>query len=181
MYELLFDDLQDFHGAGLDADTAGNALGNRIICLVNHDLGGAGFRTLAAAGAELLVDHVHTGLGVLGDGIVLTGFHTLAALNTGHRLSTGTLGNDLNAGKVRIKLLIESLGAGLNTLQAGHALSRFIDGELFHSIYPPFIDIDLLIIHRNPQIATTFLDIPSVRDVNREIIGTQQEILEVFL
>ena len=130
---LLFDDLQDLHGASLDTDAAGDALGNRILILLDHDLEGAGFLALAAANAQLLVDHVHTGLGVLGDGTVLTGLHTLAALDADHGLGTGTLGNDLDAGQIGIEFLVECLGAGLDALQAGHTLSIFIDSQLLHS------------------------------------------------
>ena len=37
-----------------------------------HNLHGAGFHALAALDAQLLVDHVNAGLGVLGDGLVFT-------------------------------------------------------------------------------------------------------------
>ena len=73
MYFLLFDDFQNLHGAGLYADTAGDALGGnrRVLCL-DHNMEGAGFHTLAAANAELLIDHIDA-LCVLSDGTGLTG------------------------------------------------------------------------------------------------------------
>ena len=64
---LLLDDLQDLHGAGLDADATGDALGSGAILIGDDQVEGAGLSALAAAGAELLVDHVHAGLGILGD------------------------------------------------------------------------------------------------------------------
>ena len=129
---LLLNDLQNLHGAGLDTDTAGDALGNRIAILLNHDLHGACFHALAAADAELLIDHVHTGLGILGNCPLLADFHALAALDTDIGLSACALGNDLDAGQVGIELLIKSLRATLDTLQACHALGGFIDSEFFH-------------------------------------------------
>ena len=89
---------------------------------------------LAAADALLLVDHVHAGFGVLGDGLVLTGAHTLATLDAGVGLGTAVFpGNDLDAGLGDVEFLIESLGAGLGALQAGHAFDVFLSSELFHS------------------------------------------------
>ena len=132
-FNLLLHNLQNFHGAGLGADAAGNALGGRILGLEHHDLHGTSFDTLAAADTLLLVDHVHTGLGILGDGIMLTGAHALAALDTDVGLGTGALGNDLNTAQGNIKLLIKSLRAGLNTLQACHTFCIFLDSELLHS------------------------------------------------
>ena len=100
---------------------------------MNHDLHGADLDTLAAGNALLLVDHVNAGLGVLGDGTVLAGLHALAALDADHGLGTGTLGNDLDAGQVGIKLLVECLGAGFHALQTGHALAGLINSELLHN------------------------------------------------
>ena len=128
---LLFYDLQHFHGAGLDTDAAGDALGSGV--LQAHDLHGADLHALAAADALLLVDHVHAGLGVLGDGLVLAGAHALAALDANVGLGSIALSNDLDAGQVGIKFLIESLGAGLDALQAGHTFSGFINSELLHN------------------------------------------------
>ena len=88
---LLLNDLQDFHGAGLDTDATGDALGHRVALLVDHDLHGADLHALAAADAELLVDHVHTGLGILGDGTGFAHLSALTALNTGHWLCSAVL------------------------------------------------------------------------------------------
>ena len=130
---LLFDDLQDLHGASLCADAAGNALGSRALALHDHNLHGACLDTLAAADTQLLVDHVNTGLGVLSDGTMLTGSHALAALDAGIGLCAGTLCNDLDAGQIGIEFLVESGGASLNTLQASHTFSTLIDNELLHN------------------------------------------------
>ena len=131
--KLLLHNFQNFHGAGLDADTAGNALGSGIFGLQNHDLHGAGLDALAAGNAVLLVDHVNAGLGVLGDGIVLTSLHALAALDAGHGLGAGALGNDLDAGIIGMEFLIESLRAGTDALQTSHALHILFDRELLHN------------------------------------------------
>ena len=122
---LFFHDLQQIHGANLDADAAGNALRSRAFRLHDHDLHGAGFHALAAADTELLVDHVHAGLGILGNGAVFTGLHALAALNAGHRLDTGALCNNLDAAQIRMKFLVKRSGAGTHALQTGHALNAF--------------------------------------------------------
>ena len=97
MLDLFLHDFQQFHRACFDADAAGNALGSGAAFLEHDHVHGAGFGALAAADALLLVDHVHAGLGVLGDGLVLTGTHTLAALNAGIGLCTGTLGHDADS------------------------------------------------------------------------------------
>ena len=136
--KLLFDDLQQFHGANLGADAAGNALGSGILGLHDHNLHGAGLHALAAADAELLVDHVNAGLGILGDGAVLTGAHALAALDAGHRLGAGTLGNHLDAGQILMEFLIESSGTGTDTFQTCHALNIFLNSQLLHSKSYPF-------------------------------------------
>ena len=96
--KLLFNDFQQLHWASFDTNTAGDALGGRIFGLQNHDLHGTGFHALAAADAVLLVDHVHTGLGILGDGIMLTDLGAFTALDAGHGLCTSSLCNNLNAG-----------------------------------------------------------------------------------
>ena len=129
---LFLHDLQDLHGAGLDADTAGNALGNRILRLVDHDLHGADLNALTTAHTVLLADHVNTGLGILGNGAVLAGLHALAALNTDIGLRAGTLGNDLDAAQIRVKLFIKRLRASLNALQAGHTFRIFLNSQLLH-------------------------------------------------
>jgi hypothetical protein len=65
---------------------------------------------------------------------MLTSLHALAALDTSHGLSSTILaGNDLDAGQILIKFLIECLGASLDALQAGHALHIFLNSELLHS------------------------------------------------
>ena len=131
--KLLFDDLQDLHGASLCADAAGNALGSRTLSLHDHNLHGAGLDTLATTNTQLLVDHVDAGLGILSDSAVLTGSHALAALDAGIGLCASTLCNDLDAGQIGIKFLVESGGASLNTLQASHTFSVLIDNELLHN------------------------------------------------
>ena len=130
---LLFDDLQNIHGAGLDTDTAGDALGSRAFGLQNHDLHGAHFHALTAGNALLLIDHVDAGLRILSDGLMLTDLHALAALNAGHGLGTVALGNDLDAGIIGMEFLVECLGAGLNALQACHTFHILLCNELFHN------------------------------------------------
>ena len=116
MYKLLFHDLQDLHGASLYADAAGDALGGGAVFGHDHDLHGAGFHALAAGGAQLLIDHVHAGLGVLGDGTGLADLSALAALDAGHGLSACALGNDLDAAQIRVEFFVESVGAGTDAL-----------------------------------------------------------------
>jgi len=131
--KLFLNDLQDLHGAGLDTDAAGNALGCGSLGLQHHDLHGAGLHALAAGNTLLLVDHVHAGLGILGDGIMLAGTHALAALDTGIDLGSAVLAcHDLDAGQIGIEFLIESLRASLDALQAGHALLAFFDSQFLH-------------------------------------------------
>ena len=138
---LLLHNLQDLHGTGLDTDAAGDALGGGTLGLHDHDLHGAGLDALAAADALLLVDHVHTGLGVLGDCLVLTGAHALAALDTDIGLGTVALGNDLNAAEGHIIFLIEGFRTGLDTLQAGHAFGILLNSKFLHKKGHSFIDI----------------------------------------
>ena len=130
---LLFDDFQNLHGAGLDTDTAGDALGSGILGLHDHNLHGAGLDTLTATDALLLVDHVHTGLGVLGDGFMLAGAHALAALDAHIGLGTGALSHDLDAAQIGIKFLIKCHGAGADALQTCHTFSILLNNELLHS------------------------------------------------
>ena len=136
--ELLFHDFQNIHGANLGTDTAGDALGCRAIGLHDHNLHRAGFHALAAADAQLLVDHVNAGLGILGNGAVLANLHALAALNADNRLCALTLGNNLDAGQVLMKLLIESVGTGTDTLQTCHAFGILLNSKLLHSEGYPF-------------------------------------------
>ena len=145
---LLLDDLQDLHGAGLDADAAGDALGSGGVLVLDDQTEGAGLGTLAAGSAELLVDHVHAGLGVLGDGAVGAGLGTQTALGADLGLGSALALHDLDAGLGDVILLVESLGASLNTLQAGHALGALLDGQLLHKIDLLFrVIFDASIIH----------------------------------
>ena len=130
--KLLFDDLQNFHGASLDADAAGDALAGGSILRCDHDLHGADLHALTAGGAQLLVDHVDTGLGILGNGTGLTDLHALTALDADIGLCAGTLGNDTDAGQVLIELLIKCSRASTDALQASHALYIFLNCELLH-------------------------------------------------
>ena len=130
---LLLYDLQNFHGASFDADATGNALGCGILGLEDHDLHGAGLNALATRDTILLIDHVHTGLGILGDSVMLTSLHALATLDAGHGLSAAVLaGNDLDAGIIRMELLVKCLGAGIDAGQASHAFYIFLNSELLH-------------------------------------------------
>ena len=139
LLDLFLHDFQQFHRACFDADAAGNALGGGAAFLEHDHVHGAGFGALAAADALLLVDHVHAGLGVLGDGFVLTGTHTLAALNAGVGLGAGTLGHDADTALLLVKFLIERLGTGGDALQTCHALHIFLSSELLHSTELSFI------------------------------------------
>ena len=70
LLRLFFNDLQNLHGAALHADATGNALACRAAGngRGNDDMEGADLRAFSAARAELFVDHVHTRLGILGNG-----------------------------------------------------------------------------------------------------------------
>ena len=134
MYKvLLFHDLQDLHGTGLDADAAGDTLGGGSAFRSNHDLHGADLCALAAGGAELLVDHVHAGLGILRDGTGFANLGALSALDAGHGFGAVTLRHDADTGKIFIKGLVESGGAGADALQASHALRTLLNSQLLHS------------------------------------------------
>ena len=135
---LLFYDFQNLHGACLNADAAGDALAGSGFGLEHHHLHGAGFHALAALYAQLLVDHVNAGLGILSNGTVLTGLHALAALNADNGLSTSTLGNNLDAGQILMKFFVESVGAGTDTFQTCHALGILLNSKLLHSKGYPF-------------------------------------------
>ena len=148
---LLLYDLQDFHGTGLHTDTASDTLGGGTVLGSDHDLHGAGFHALAAGGAELLVDHVHAGLGVLGNGTSLTDLSTLAALDADHGLCFALLFHDLNAGQVLVELLIESSGTCVNTLQTGHALSALLNCKLLHNKESPLLKVRLYYTRSFPK------------------------------
>ena len=124
--KLFFDDFQHFHGAGLDTNAAGDALGNRAVFLMYHNLHGANFHTLTATNTFLLIDHINAGLGILGNRLMLTSLHALATLDANHRLCTGALGNDLQCAQIGMEFLIECVGASVNTSQAGHTLYIFL-------------------------------------------------------
>ena len=136
---LLLDDLQDLHGASLNTDAAGDALGGGTIFGSHHNLHGADLNALAAGSAELLVDHVDTGLSVLSDSTSLADLSALAALNADHRLSFALLLHDLDAGQILMELLIESGGTCVNTLQTCHALSALFNSKLLHSKNPLYL------------------------------------------
>ena len=129
---LLFHDLQDLHGAGLDTNAAGDALSGGALSGSDHNLHGADLNALAAGSAELLVDHVNTGLGVLGDCTGLTDLGALAALDASHGLSAGTLGNDADSGQIFVEFLIEGVGASTDALQASHALGTLLNHQFLH-------------------------------------------------
>ena len=149
-YILLFDDFQDLHGSDLDTDAAGDALGNRIAFLMDHDLGGADFDALAAANALLLVDHVNAGLGILGDGFMLADLHALAALDADAGLCAGALGDDLDAAQILVEFLIERLRACAYTLQASHTLGIFLNYQLLHR--KEFSFISYVFVYYTPPI-----------------------------
>ena len=131
--ELLLDDLQKFHGAGLDTDAAGDALGS-VSSTFRHDhnLKGAGLDALAAANALFLIDHVNAGLGVLGDGFMFAGAHALAALDAVIHLGFAVLFHDLDAAQARIGYLIKCFGASHNAAKACHAAIVLADIQLLH-------------------------------------------------
>ena len=129
---LLLNHFQHAHGTGLGADAAGDALGGRTLALENDDLHGTGLCAFAAADAVLFIDHVNTGLGILGDGVMLTGLHALAALNADVGLCAGALRHDLDAAQILMKFLIKCLRTCPDTLQTGHTLKVFFNREFFH-------------------------------------------------
>ena len=106
---------------------------------------GADLGALAAAGTQLLVNHVHAGLGILGDGTSLTGLGTLAALDADIGLCGTVFVHDLDAGFVLVELLVESGGAGTDALQACHAGGTLFDAQFFHSQSPFFLYISPII------------------------------------
>ena len=152
--KLLFDDLQDIHGASLDTDTAGNALRSRILGLEDHNLSGADLNTLAAGNTILLADHVHAGLGILSNSLMLTDLSALTTLDTNHGLSAGALCYDLDAGQIGMELFIECLGTSLDTLQTGHTLSTLFDNKLLHMNETPLIHYVMTLLYiQNPKMA----------------------------
>ena len=144
---LLLNDLKDFHGADLDTDAAGDALGDGVAFLVDHDLHGADLNALAALDTLLLVDHVHAGLGILSNGLMLTDLHALAALDADIGLGTLTLCNDLQARVILMEFLIKCFGASPDTLQTSHAGDIFLNRELLHNRGSSYIlySIDIIL------------------------------------
>ena len=131
-FELLFYDFQNFHGANLDTDAAGDARGRRIFGLENHNLHGANFYALTTGNTLLLVDHVNAGLGVLGNCLMLTGLHALSALNAGHGLGAGALTYYLNAGIILMEFLVKCLRASPNALKTCHTFNILLNRESLH-------------------------------------------------
>ena len=130
-------DLEHFHRASLDADATGDALGGvGHLRLKNDHAERAGFLALAAADAELLVDHVNALLGVLRDRAVLTGRSTLTALDAGHRADLAVALNDLQAGLVLMELFIKCGRAGADALQTCHARNILLDEKFLHVSFP---------------------------------------------
>ena len=149
--KLLLHDLQQLHGANLGTNATGNALGSGLFRLLHHNLHGAGLNALSAANAELFVDHIHAGLGILGDSAMLAGSHTLTALDAGHGLCTGTLGYDLDTGQILMELLIEGCGTSTNTLQASHTFYILLNSKFLHDKgFPSSI---VLLYHYTRQVA----------------------------
>ena len=136
---LLFYDFQNFHGASLDTNAAGNALGGRTVFGSHHNLHGANLNALTAGGAELLIDHVDTGLSVLSDSTSLTDLRALATLDADHRLCLALLLHDLDAGQILMELLIKSSGTSIDTLQASHALCTLLNNKLLHNKESPLL------------------------------------------
>ena len=135
---LLLHNFQDLHGASLGADAAGDALGGKFhILSLDHDAKGASFHALAAANAELLVDHVNA-LGVLGNCTVLAGSSTLAALDANHGLRHALTVYDLDAGLIGMELFVESIGTGADTFQTCHTFRILLDSEFLHNRGFPF-------------------------------------------
>ena len=130
---LFFNDFQDVHGTGLDTDAAGNTLAGSAAFFQNHYLHGTCLHALAAGNTELLVDHVNAGLGVLGNGTMLASLFTLATLDAGHGLCAGPLGYDLDAGIIRVELLVKSIGASLDAFQTSHTFRTLLNHEFLHN------------------------------------------------
>ena len=126
---LFFDDLEELHRTGLGADAAGDALGGKFTRLgLDHHAEGTCLDTLAAAGAELLVDGVDA-FRVLRDGAVGTCFGTFAALDAEHRLGRALAVDDLKTCLSGIKFFVEGCGAGANALESCHAgYAHFLRG-----------------------------------------------------
>ena len=118
---LALGNLKHVHGTSLDADAAGNALGGgRHLRLINQNAERTCSLTLATAHTELLIDHVHTGLGILRDSTLFAGSGAFTALHTGHGANFSGALNNLNAGLIRMELLMKCHRASADALQTGH-------------------------------------------------------------
>lgn len=128
---LFLDQLENVHGTLANALAAGDALGD-LVANLNHDLEGTCSYALAAADAELLIDHVNA-LGVLGDSVLLASLSALAALRASLNHDAAVLlVADADAGLILVKLLVESGGAGDHALETGIALGMISYLYLLH-------------------------------------------------
>lgn len=130
---MLFNYLQNFHGALLGAYAAGYAFAGEGIGIgLDHDAHRAGGNAFAALSAELFVYHVHA-LGILGDSSGGADLGTFAALNAGldHR-GTVFLLTQCYAREVGVELLIKCGRAGNHTLQTCVAGRLVLYFQLFH-------------------------------------------------
>ena len=137
---LLLDNFEDFHGAGLDTNTTGDALGsNGRILGLDQNMERANILALATANTELLVDHVNA-LGVLGNGAMLTDSGAFAALHANHWLGLALKIHNLDAGLILMEFLVERIGTCTHTFQTGHAFCALLNRQLFH-INTPLISL----------------------------------------
>ena len=130
---LFLNDFQNVHGASLNADAAGDTLAGGAAFFHDHDLHGTCFYALAAGNAELLIDHVNAGLGILSDGALFADLLALTALDAGHRFCASSLGHDLNAGIIRMEFLVKSIGASLDAFQTSHTFCTLFNHEFLHN------------------------------------------------
>jgi hypothetical protein len=63
---------------------------------------------------------------------MLTDLHALTALDANIGLSTGAFCIDADGGVIGVEFLVKCFGAGLNTLQTGHAGFIFLNSEFLH-------------------------------------------------
>ena len=138
LLRLFFNDLQNLHGAALHADATGNALACRAAGngRGNDDMEGADLRAFSAARAELFVDHVHTRLGILGNGASLTGFGALAALDAGQRLRSPVSSPPPGCMPCPDETPCRRPGTSPDTLQTCHAGGSFFDRNFLHCQSP---------------------------------------------
>jgi hypothetical protein len=100
---------------------------------------GTSLCALTAGGAQLLINHINTGLGILSDRTVLTSLHAFATLDTCHRLCAALPLNYANTRQIGIKGLMESIGTCANALKARHTLNILFNSKFFHLGYLPNI------------------------------------------